>query len=149
MFSNVLGVDNLFVVKAWRPFENHVFGDIDINSLCNQLGLLINFRQSGEDDNSRDLSTSEIITKLGYSSLSKMIPQVVDLTRLFVVSPASTATCERSFPQLRRVKTYSRPSMLQRRLKHLMILGTYKEEFDMIDIDDIGSNLYFVRNHDD
>ena len=70
--------------ESLATIENHVSGDIDMNRICNQLGMLINFRQSDEDDKFRDSSTSEIIKKLGHSSLSKIIPQVVDLARLFV-----------------------------------------------------------------
>jgi histone deacetylase complex regulatory component SIN3 len=62
-----------------------------------------------------------------------LIPDVVTLLKLCLVLPASTASSERSFSTLRRIKSYLRATMLQERLNHLLILNTYKERIDDID----------------
>src|SRR6218665_815702 len=50
-----------------------------------------------------------------------MFPQVERLLRLCLVSPASSCSAERSFRALRRLKTWLRSTMTQRRLNHVMI----------------------------
>jgi len=63
-----------------------------------------------------------------------MIPEVVTLIRLYLMCPATTATAERSFSQLRRLKTYLRSTMTQRRLNSLIILNMYQEDVDNLDL---------------
>jgi hypothetical protein len=66
-----------------------------------------------------------------------MIPEVVKLCKLYLVNPATTATAERSFSRLRRLKTYLRASLSQRKLNHLMILSLYADEVDAMDMNAI------------
>jgi hypothetical protein len=61
---------------------------------------------------------------------SSMLPEVVNLLRLYLVMPSTTATAERSFSHLRRVKNYLRSTMGQSRLNHCMVLYSYKDEVD-------------------
>jgi hypothetical protein len=51
-----------------------------------------------------------------------MFPLVEALVRLLLVNPASSATAERSFSSLRRLKTYLRSTCGQRRLNNLAFL---------------------------
>ena len=57
------------------------------------------------------------------------------MIQLYLVCPATTANAERSFSQLRRLKTYLRSTMNQRRLNSVLILSTYREELDQLNID--------------
>ena len=58
--------------------------------------------------------------------------------------PAMNALSERSFSQLRRIKMYLRSTMTQVRLNHCMILNTYQDEIDDINLVDIAKE--FVWN---
>ena len=49
---------------------------------------------------------------------------------VYALSPASTATREKSFSTFRRMKTYLRSTLTQRRLNHTMLLTIYKERLD-------------------
>ena len=53
---------------------------------------------------------------------------------LVLVLPATNSTSERGFSKMKLVKTYLRSTMTQERLNHLMILSTYKEMVDNIDL---------------
>ena len=64
----------------------------------------------------------------------RLLPQVVKLTQLVCVLPCSTATPERSFSQLRRIKSYLRSSMNQERLNHAMVAVIHGEHLDNIDL---------------
>ena len=58
------------------------------------------------------------------------------IIQLVLVMPAKNATSERSFSALRRVKTYLRTKMSQKRLNHLLILNVHKERTDTLDLKD-------------
>ena len=66
---------------------------------------------------------------------------VVNIIQLYLVCPATTANAERSFSQLRRIKTYLRSTMNQRRLNALLILSTYHEELDSLNIYELANDF--------
>ena len=75
-----------------------------------------------------------------FTSLSKgqqsLLSEVKKVLQLVLVMPATNATSERSFSALRRVKTYLRTNMSQKRLNHLLILNVHKERTDTLDLKD-------------
>ena len=63
------------------------------------------------------------------SSAEKLlIHEVVKLTKLILVMPATNAASERLFSAMRCIKSYLRSTMTQDRLDHLMILHVHKEK---------------------
>ena len=56
-----------------------------------------------------------------------LLPNVERLLRLLLVLPASSATAERSFSSLRRLKTWLRSRMTQRRLNDVAVLHVHKD----------------------
>ena len=60
-----------------------------------------------------------------------LLDQVYRVLILILVMPATNATSERSFSALRRVKTYLRSTMTQKRLNNLMILLVHKDRTDL------------------
>jgi len=60
--------------------------------------------------------------------VAKGLPQVVTLLKLFLVVPATSASAERSFSLLRRIKTWLRSTTGQERLNHLAIINAYSDE---------------------
>jgi len=59
--------------------------------------------------------------------------EVERLLNLLLVVPVSSATAERSFSDLRRLKTYLRATLCQQRLNHLAILHVHKNVVDQLD----------------
>ena len=59
-------------------------------------------------------------------AMRAMFPHVEALIRLLLVNPASSATAERSFSSLRRLKTYLRSTCEQRRLNNVAICHVHK-----------------------
>jgi len=59
-----------------------------------------------------------------------LLDQVRRLTRLLLVVPATSATAERSFSALRRLKTYLRATVVQPRLNSLLILHCHRDRAD-------------------
>ena len=62
-----------------------------------------------------------------------LFPHVVSLTKLLLVVPVSSCTSERTFSHLRRLKTWLRNTMSQKRLNHLSILAIHKEAANQMD----------------
>ena len=63
-----------------------------------------------------------------------MFPLVLKLIKLLLVVPATSATAERSFSTMKRLKTYLRSSMGQARLNHLCLLTVYSELVSQLNI---------------
>ena len=72
--------------------------------------------------------------------------QVHVFLQLFLTIPVTTATSERTFSALRRLKTYLRTTMGQERLNHLLLLYCHKSRTDAIDLSQIAA--LFVSGND-
>ncbi|KAL4121826.1 hypothetical protein QTP88_014259 [Uroleucon formosanum] len=68
--------------------------------------------------------------KAGFPTLTRLI-------QLFITVPTNSASCERSFSCLRRLKTYLRTTMGQSRLNSLGILQIERERSSLIDKDEV------------
>ena len=75
-----------------------------------------------------------ILTTIGNSPFKPLVPEVLKLCSLYLVNSASTATCERNFSCVRRVKTYLRSIMTQVRLNCVHLLNVYKDDADKVDL---------------
>ena len=79
--------------------------------------------------------------KLGFYS------QVAKLVKLILVLPATNAISERSFSGMRRIKSFLRTTMTQKRLNHLMILHIHKMLTDNLCVKRI-ANEFVSRKED-
>ena len=61
--------------------------------------------------------------------------------------PASSATSERSFSALRRLKTYLRATMSQKRLTHILLLHVHGERSAALNLHDVFSE-FVSRNEE-
>ena len=86
------------------------------------------------------------IFKAMEPAVRRMFGEVESLLRLLLVSPASSTEAERSFSTLRRLKTWLRNTMTQKRLNHVMVCHIHQEELAEVNIQDIAEE--FV-NHSD
>lgn len=116
--------------------------DIDIHRLPCQLGL---FRTMVQEENIGCFyDILKAIQKL-TSSERAAIREVLTVVNLIHVSPATTANSERSFSSARRLKTWQRSTMTQKRFNSISILNNYQERTDKIDIISIANE--FICNY--
>ena len=73
--------------------------------------------------------------------------QVCTVASLILVMPATNTASERSFSTLRRVKSYLRCTMKQARLNHAMVLHTYTEMLDNLDLNSIANEFVKGSEH--
>ena len=71
---------------------------------------------------------------LALGTTSSLFSEVLKLLQMLYVIPATTATAERSFSSLQRVKTYLRNTMTTQRLNHMMILHVHKHLTNLLDL---------------
>ena len=71
----------------------------------------------------------------------EMLPTVHQLLRLYKTIPITSATSERTFSALRRLFTYLRSSMTERRLNNCLLLHVHKDITDSLDLISIASEF--------
>lgn len=108
-------------------------GDFDIDDLHTQLKMMKNL------PGIRLKSCIELADLFrSVSAVTKNIfNEVTKLLTLLLTVPVSAATSERSFSALRRLKTYLRSTMTQKRLNHVTLLHIHKEETADIDLHEV------------
>jgi hypothetical protein len=74
-------------------------------------------------------------------------PNVFMMIKLFIVLPVTTATAERSFSQLRRLKTYLRSTMGEKNLQLNGMMAIHKEEVDVMDPEEIADEFIGDNNY--
>lgn len=79
-------------------------------------------------------------------AMRAMFPHVEALIRLLLVNPASSATAERSFSSLRRLKTYLRSTCGQQRLNNIAICHVHKNVLDEVDVDELMKEFILYRD---
>lgn len=67
--------------------------------------------------------------------------QVVKLTQLLMVIPATNAISERSFSAMRHIKTYLRSTMMQERLNAVMTMHIHKDLTEAMDLLSIANDF--------
>ena len=125
--------------------------DINIDKLKVQLLMLPDLIKSYRS--SQDLphltvtslrTLCEIFLALPLSK--EMLSEVDALLRLYFTIPITTATAERSFSVLRRIKTYLRSTMSECRLNNVMLLHCHKDIADGIDVTNIAKSFVSVNS---
>jgi len=112
--------------------------------LITQLQLLAcSFSEGKAPEELNKISFQDVLDHLRTLSQDQrmLLSEVVKLTELLVVMPATNATSERSFSSLRRLKTYLRSRMGQERMNHLLVLQTHSERVSKLDLRAIANDF--------
>ena len=121
----------------------NVFGDdVGVTSLSTELEVLKSICKKNKPSN-----TLEIIEVLKQCNRDNclIIPSVLKIVKLFLVVTTTTATAERSFSMMRRIKTWLRATMKQKRFNSLAILTSHQDITDDLDLIEVAN--IFVSGH--
>ena len=99
---------------------------------------LIGFYSS---DAMQNKTHSELLDFIIQNDLKETVPEVCKLLDLILTIPATTASVERSFSALKRIKNFYRSSMLQERLSSLGIISIEKKR--LLHLKDTDSNGFY------
>ncbi|XP_043240313.1 uncharacterized protein LOC122390924 [Amphibalanus amphitrite] len=102
-------------------------GDFSADDLAAQLAVV--FRRQRPSH----LAEAASILRSMDRNAREMFPEVVKLVRLLMTLPASSATAERSFSALRRLKTWLRSTMTQRRVNAAAVCHVHRQRLDRTD----------------
>ena len=121
--------------------------DFEEGELCTQLQIFGSCFTNLS--NSKKVTLKEALQFLQNLSISQrsFYKQVCWLARLILVLPATNAASERSFSNMKRIKTYLRSTMKQDRLNHLMILNIYKELANELDLAAVANEFISGSDH--
>ena len=76
-----------------------------------------------------------------------MLPSVHNLLHLYMTIPITSSTSERTFSALRRVLTYLRSTMTEKRLNNYLLLHVHKTLSDNLDLTAVAKE--FISRHDE
>lgn len=110
-----------FPTAALSSLEESYGCHFDTSSLKTELGVMY----AMSDFEGR--SPSDLLHFLQQKGLTKSMPQLHLLTCLVLTIPVSTASVERTFSALKRIKTYTRNSTGQARLSALALISVEKQ----------------------
>ena len=126
--------------------------DINIPHLAIQLKMLPDLVRAFNENNPataiKNVTTLRTLCDIinGMPSSKAMFTEVLTLLWLVLTIRVITATAERTFSTLRRLKTFLRSSMSQPRLNHTMLLHIHKEWTDELDLVERAKNFIAVND---
>lgn len=141
---NVTGTSGRHAIqKDLDDICKHYKDDLDSRRLVTQLEVLRDVCRDRKINTVRDVC----LCLMKYSSVyDELFSEVARLLRLFLVIPATSATAERSFSTMRRLKTYLRSTMTAQRLNSVMVMHAHTDMLD--ELNDINTVVEFVgRNN--
>ena len=120
-------------------FKNMYATDINIENLLAQLPMMPDVVRTANKDNHMGIhkitSVNTVCEIFNACKFPKtMFSEVDKLLQMYLTIPLTSATAERTFSTLRRLKSYLRSTMTQKRLNHLVILHSYQQRTDKLDL---------------
>ena len=125
-------------------------GDLDLDKLPIHLRMIPDVdRTHSERTGNRIKKVTNVRTVcqlLNECTGAKSLCSELDkLLKVFLTIPVTTATSERTFSVMRRLKTFLRSSMTQKRLNHVLILHCHKARTESVDVSQIASTFVSVN----
>ncbi len=107
--------------------------DLDCDKLSLQLQMLPDAIK--QDKRIKQVTKIQTICDIlnDYPAIKRMLSEVHTLLKIYYTVPVTTASAERSFSGLKRIKTYLRNSMTQARLNHCMLMHVHQSKMDSLD----------------
>jgi hypothetical protein len=119
--------------------------DVNFSALNVELGMMSICKANGTIPQFDSLSTMAATLLDKPPEVRALFTETVKVANLLLVVPATSATAERSFSNLRRVKTWQNSTVTQARLNSVVLLHCYREmqpNLDQIISDFVGLNDY-------
>ena len=131
-----------------EALSSYTEGDIDRARLNAQLLMIPDMIKTAFDGCIKKVTTVRTLTDaMNKSEIYKgMLSEVDKLLKLFLTLPVTSATAERAFSSLRRIKTFLRSSTTQCRLNNLFLLYVHTGVTDMLDLTHIAKEFVSVNS---
>lgn len=150
-FRQICNAEDLLIRAATgKTYTNELqqflnfYDDFDAVSLEAQLVLLhsVVIKQLQNESAVERVTVADVADVLkNTAGAQQLLDQIWRLTKLLLVVPATSATAERSFSALRRVKTYLRSTIGQSRLNSVLVLHCHQDRVDDLNIVEIAQEF--------
>ena len=136
---------NAVQMKPSAAFCTMYKDGLQMDRLTTQLSMLLDLLKTVNDQQQLGIqkvtSIGTVNQLMNANDFSKtFLSQLDQLLRIYLAIPMTSATAERSFTTLRRLKSYLRSTMTQKRLNHVL-LHTHKDRTDEINVLELQRNL--------
>ena len=122
--------------------------DIDWSDLSRHLPILQDVVKKSNPTLQNVTSIHTICEALNRNNVYKdMLPSIHCLLRLYMTIPITSATSERTFSALRRLLTYLRSPMTEKRLNNCLLLNVHKSYTDSLDLTAVAK--VFIHRQDE
>ena len=124
--------------------------DLSIADLTKQLPMLPDLLKVEMGDNyNKDGIKINMVSKaiLSSKAITVLFSEVEKLLRLYMTIPVTSATAERTFSALKRIKTYTRAHMTQKRLNNCLILHAHTDMTDNLNLLQIAKDFINRNEH--
>lgn len=133
-------------IELSEAFQEVCEGDVDVDLLATQLLLLPDVIKTANQQHNFTIkkvtSIATVCDVFNSCTFAKvMLSNVHQLLRIYLTVPMTSATAERTFSTLRRVKNYLRTTMTQDRLNNVMLLHAHKQRTDNLNLQEIATNF--------
>jgi hypothetical protein len=111
------------------------YPELSTRELLRELPMLPSVLTQQNEQN-QFLSFNSILSSLKSlpQSMLNLIPMTLTLVQLIMVFPSTAASSERSFSALRRLKTYLRSTMTQKRISEVAVCHVNKNYCKVVDV---------------
>jgi hypothetical protein len=116
-------------------------------SFQSQLDMFLSLPEIAQISGQPTLEMCTRVLRNMMPTMRAMFPQVESLVRLLLVNPASSATAERSFSSLRRLKNYMRSTCGQQRLNNIALCHVHKYIMDAVDVNELMKEFVLARDN--
>ena len=136
---------------TFTPELHQILGKycVDIDRLRVQITMLSDTIKTALDGTVKTVTNVRTIADaLNQSSIVRgMLSEVDKLVQayMYFTFPVTSATAERSFSSLRRIKTFLRSSMTAQRLNNLFLLYVHKSVTDLLDLEAVARDFASVN----
>lgn len=142
----VNGCDAITVEKICSEIHDFTVDDVDCDRLKQECTMIPDFFQTVIRDKEMGIKKvtkiSTIVDVFNTQPIGKsLFHQYNRLLKLYLTVPVTTATAERSFSVMNRMKTCLRSTMTQTRLNSVFLTHIYKEKTDSIDLKSLCSTF--------
>lgn len=119
--------NSIYLEKFLNHYSHFKINSIYLSSEFSSIQALLKEKEINPDI----ITLTEILSKLPSAFV-----ETLKILTIILTLPVSTASNERFFSTLKRVKNYLRLTMGDKRLSDLMVIATEKEEADTLDINE-------------
>lgn len=127
--NHFLNSNSIYLEKFLNHYRHFKINSIYLSSEFSSIQTLLKEKKEINPD---IITLTEMLSKLASAFV-----ETLNILTIILTLPVSTASNERFFSTLKRVKNYLRLTMRDKRLSDLMVIATEKEEADTLDLNEV------------